>query len=90
MTSKPVNGKLRDELLDGEIFYTLRQAKIMIEKWRRHESLRKIKWSKVLGEGHTGTSRNCSAEMAKIAKEPAICVSAPRCYMKRMEPPLRS
>ena len=30
------NGKLRDELLDGEIFYTLREAKIMIEKWRRH------------------------------------------------------
>jgi len=26
------NGKLRDELLDGEIFYTLREAKIMIEK----------------------------------------------------------
>ena len=30
------NGKLRDKLLDGEIFYTLREAKIMIEKWRRH------------------------------------------------------
>ncbi len=30
------NGKRRDELLDGEIFYTLREAKIMIEKWRRH------------------------------------------------------
>ena len=30
------NGKLRDELLEGEIFYTLREAKIMIEKWRRH------------------------------------------------------
>ena len=27
---------VRDELLDGEIFYTLREAKIMIEKWRRH------------------------------------------------------
>ncbi len=30
------NGKLRDELLDGEIFYTLKEAKIMIEAWRRH------------------------------------------------------
>ena len=28
------NGKLRDELLNGEIFYTLREAKIMIERWR--------------------------------------------------------
>ncbi|MDR5726292.1 MAG: IS3 family transposase [Terriglobia bacterium] len=30
------NGKLRDELLNGEIFYTLKEAKIMIEAWRRH------------------------------------------------------
>ena len=26
----------RDELLNGEIFYTLKEAKIMIEAWRRH------------------------------------------------------
>lgn len=30
------NGKLRDELLNGEIFYTLREAKGLIEQWRRH------------------------------------------------------
>src|SRR5439155_17453996 len=30
------NARLRDELLDGEIFYTLREAKIIIESWRRH------------------------------------------------------
>ncbi len=30
------NSKLRDELLDGEIFYTLKEAKIIIEGWRRH------------------------------------------------------
>ena len=30
------NGKLRDELLNGEIFYTLKEAKIVIESWRRH------------------------------------------------------
>src|SRR5215218_6932944 len=30
------NSRLRDELLDGEIFYTLREAKIIIESWRRH------------------------------------------------------
>jgi putative transposase len=30
------NGKLRDELLNGEIFYTLAEAKIVIEQWRRH------------------------------------------------------
>src|SRR5213076_3031406 len=30
------NARLRDELLDGEIFYTLREAQIIIESWRRH------------------------------------------------------
>lgn len=30
------NGKLRDELLNGEIFYTLREAQVLIESWRRH------------------------------------------------------
>ncbi|MGA9594033.1 MAG: IS3 family transposase [Candidatus Acidiferrales bacterium] len=28
------NGKLRDECLNGEIFYSLREAQIVIEKWR--------------------------------------------------------
>jgi putative transposase len=28
------NGKLRDELLDREIFYTLKEAKVLIEQWR--------------------------------------------------------
>ena len=30
------NGKLRDELLDREIFYTLFEAKVLIDRWR-HE-----------------------------------------------------
>ena len=30
------NARLRDELLDGEIFYSLNEAKIVIESWRRH------------------------------------------------------
>ena len=29
------NGKLRDELLNCEIFYTLKEAKILIEQWRQ-------------------------------------------------------
>lgn len=29
------NGKLRDECLNGEIFYSLKEAQIVIEKWRR-------------------------------------------------------
>jgi len=37
------NGKLRNELLNGEIFTTLLEAQVLIEKWRReirpHSSL---------------------------------------------------
>jgi len=29
------NGKLRDELLNREIFYTLEEARVLIENWRR-------------------------------------------------------
>jgi transposase InsO family protein len=30
------NGRLHDELLNGELFYSLAQAQIIIEKWRQH------------------------------------------------------
>ncbi len=30
------NARLRDELLDGEIFYSLKEAQVIIESWRRH------------------------------------------------------
>jgi transposase InsO family protein len=29
------NGKLRDESLNGEIFYSLKEAKVIIERWRK-------------------------------------------------------
>ncbi|MFC1955565.1 transposase, partial [Chloroflexota bacterium] len=29
------NSKLRDELLNGEVFTTLAEARILIEQWRR-------------------------------------------------------
>lgn len=32
------NGKMRFELLNGEIFYTLKEAQVLIERWRRHYS----------------------------------------------------
>jgi transposase InsO family protein len=30
------NGKMRYQLLDGEIFFTLLEAQVIIERWRRH------------------------------------------------------
>ena len=30
------NARMRDELLNGEIFYSLKEAQIIIESWRQH------------------------------------------------------
>ena len=30
------NAHFRDELLNGEVFYNLNEAQIIIEKWRKH------------------------------------------------------
>ena len=34
-TPEQINGKLRDEFLNGEIFYTLPEAVVLVEQWRR-------------------------------------------------------
>lgn len=31
------NARFLDELLSGKVFYTLREAHILIKKWRRHD-----------------------------------------------------
>ena len=36
------NGKLRDECLNGEIFYSLKEAQIVIEQWRVMYNTRQI------------------------------------------------
>jgi putative transposase len=33
---RELNGKLRDELLNGEASNTLREAQLLIKAWRRH------------------------------------------------------
>ena len=35
------NSKLRDELLNGEVFYSLAEARIVIESWRQHYNTRR-------------------------------------------------
>ena len=30
------NGKLRDELLNREVFYTLKEVQVLTEQWRQH------------------------------------------------------
>ena len=31
-----ISQQLRDELLNGEIFYSLKEAQVLIEQWRKH------------------------------------------------------
>ena len=33
--NESLNGKLRDELLNREVFHTLAEARVLIEGWRR-------------------------------------------------------
>ncbi len=35
-TAEENGGKLRDELLDREIFYTLEEARVLVDGWRQH------------------------------------------------------
>jgi len=34
--SESLNGKLRSELVNGELCYTLREAQVLLEQWRNH------------------------------------------------------
>ena len=43
------NARLRDELLNGEIFYTLKEAQVLIESWRRHYNYSAIRPHSSLG-----------------------------------------
>ena len=65
------NGKLRDELLNGEIFYSLAEAKVLIEAWRRHYNTVRRDcqdfrvWPGIMGnkESHyVTTQRTCHTE----------------------------
>ena len=53
------NARLRDELLDGEIFYTLREAQIVIESWRRHfNAIRPHEITRLQAAGTRGVRAN--------------------------------
>ena len=48
--NKSFNGKLRDELFNGEVFYALKEAKVMIEGWRQKiAELQLKKWYDLWG-----------------------------------------
>ena len=70
------NGKLRHELLDREIFYTLTEAKVLIERWRREYNTVRPHSALVVRHviifGYTDLS-------LQRASSTFICQSTPRC-----------
>ncbi len=67
------NAQLRDELLDGEIFYSLQEARIVIEGWRRHYNTRRP---------HSALAYKAPApEVALWPAPPAIRTVAPKPVM---------
>ena len=61
------NARLRDELLNGEIFYTLREAQIVIESWRRHYNARPTARLSRLQTASTRGLRACLRRVAGCA-----------------------
>jgi hypothetical protein len=55
------NGKLRDELPDGEIFHTLREARILSERRRVHYNR-----VRTLGEGHDFIGNDSSTDIERV------------------------
>ncbi|PHZ84744.1 hypothetical protein CRD36_10690 [Paremcibacter congregatus] len=51
------NGKLRDELLNMEIFYTLKEAEILVERWRQHYNTDRLFWLTLRSSRHSRTTK---------------------------------
>ena len=71
------NARLRDELLDGEIFYTLREAQIVIESWRRHFNTIRPHEIAQLQAACTGSLRACIRRVAAYATPIGFAAHAP-------------
>ena len=67
-----LNGKFRDEFLNREIFYTLREAKVLIEGWRRE-------YNKV--RPHSALGYRLPAPEATLPLLPGSAPAPPGCNM---------
>ena len=69
------NSKLRDELLNGEIFYSLAEARIVIESWRQHYNT--LRPHSSLGY-RPPRPRPCCGRLRRRPASPATPTVAPR------------
>jgi len=63
------NGKLRDEFLNGEIFYTLPEATVLVEQWRRVEA--GVQYRPTLQRLRPSTPRSGSIETITLVPQDA-------------------
>ena len=64
------NDKLRDKLVDGEIFYTLAEAKSLIEGWRRQYNA--VRPHRALGYRPSAPHAMMPATFRSVEKSPAL------------------
>ena len=64
------NSKLRDEFLNGGIFYSMQELRVLAERWRVH-------YNTVRPHSSLGYKPPASAWMTAIK---SICVFHPQCY----------
>ena len=76
------NARLRDELLNGEIFYSLREAQLIIENWRQHYNTVRphgsIGYKPPAPEVHLLPGRNAGLAAQPRPAPPALLKVAPR------------
>ena len=63
-------GKLRDELLDREIFYTLTEAMVLIERWRRQYNT--VRSHSALGYRPPAPEAISTAPLSGLIMSPAL------------------
>jgi transposase InsO family protein len=69
------NGKLRDECLNGEIFYSLKEAQVVIEKWRDGTVRNLVREAIVMNrrESHGYRERTAGPAFGWARSQGAVC-----------------
>ena len=71
---RALNGELRDELLNGEIFYRLLEAKALTERWR--ERYNPVRLHSALGDARRWDQRTTQLRIHFVPKDKRATVES--------------